>query len=445
VKFDRLVVLDSVIFYPEHRERLDALADIVVEYNTCTDVDQVSERCRGADGIISCWVDIPHRIIDENPQLKAVAFWTHDYEHRIDAEYARTRGIFVPAIPDYGTDSVAELVFMGLLRLHDGVGGPDDGTRSDGGIAEELLAVVSDDVRKFSRNVKDAVSGRWVHEYVKTGQLKIDSPDGIPGETLKGITLGVLGSGLLTPRLVEVFGRGLRMNVVHSLADAPHTLDASFRPVDDLIRDSQVLVYDSAHVSQDVLAKIAGAKALSTIDIDGLKVNRKPLHRQRLGILGLGRIGSRVAQIAVDGFGMDVVYFSRTRKPDLEQALGLTFVDLDELLTTVDNLSIHLPHHGAEGYLTPAMIDKLPAGTAVVNCSVGSVIADENLLLDRCEAGELRAFLDVYRTLPPKERLRAANGHIVGTYRLGWRTKATVGLKTHKLLTKLECAPALGG
>ena len=120
VFFQKLVILDSVIFFPEHRRRLEAIAGSIVEYNTCTDEDQASERCLGADGIISCWVDIPRRIIDMNPQLKAVAFWTHDYEHRIDADYARQRGIFVPAIPDYGTDSVAELVFIGLLALFGG-------------------------------------------------------------------------------------------------------------------------------------------------------------------------------------------------------------------------------------------------------------------------------------------------------------------------------------
>jgi lactate dehydrogenase-like 2-hydroxyacid dehydrogenase len=258
------------------------------------------------------------------------------------------------------------------------------------------------------------------------------------------MTMGILGPDLLTPRLVEVFGRGLRMNVVHSLADAPHTLDAAFRPVDDLVRDSQILVYDGNIVSAEVRAKVAGASASSIVDVADIDSARKPLLGQRLGILGLGRIGSRVAQIAVDGFGMGVSYYSRTRKPHLEAALGLTYVELDELLTTVDNLSIHLPHHGADGYLSREMIAKIPAGTVLVNCSVGSVIADEGFLLDRCEGGELRAFLDVYRTLPPKERLRATNGQVVATYRLGWRTKATVGLKTHKLLTKLEFPPMPG-
>ena len=117
--YRKIVVLDSVIFFPEHRKRLEAIAD-EVEYNTCDSEDEVSQRCQGADCIISCWVDIPHRIIEENPQLRTVAFWTHDYEHRIDAPFARSHGIHVPAIPDYGTDSVAELVFNALLNMFEG-------------------------------------------------------------------------------------------------------------------------------------------------------------------------------------------------------------------------------------------------------------------------------------------------------------------------------------
>lgn len=213
--FEKLVVLDSVIFFPEHRERLERLARHVVEYNTCTDEDQVSERCGGADGIISCWVDIPHRIIDENPQLKAIAFWTHDFEHRIDAAYARDRGIYVPAIPDYGTDSVAELVFLGLLGLLRG--GVDAGAERE----EEIVFRIGDGVRRLTANARDNLNGRWIHEYVKTGRLHIDFPDGIPAETLKGRTVGVLGPQLLTPRLVELISAGLRMNLV-DVADLDH-------------------------------------------------------------------------------------------------------------------------------------------------------------------------------------------------------------------------------
>src|SRR3982074_3208896 len=117
--------------------------------------------------------------------------------------------------------------------------------------------------------------------------------------------------------------------------------------------------------------------------------------------------------------------------------MGMSYCELDQLLTESDVISIHLPHHGAEDFLTRELLAQIPKGRILVNCSVGTVIADEHYLLDRCERGELRAYLDVYRGLPPKDRLRATQGRVLATYRLGWRTKATVGLKTHKLLTKL--------
>jgi lactate dehydrogenase-like 2-hydroxyacid dehydrogenase len=430
--FDKLVVLDSVVFYPEHRVRLEALAKTIVEHRTCQSEEEVSERCRGADGIISCWVDIPHRIIDENPQLKAVAFWTHDFEHRIDAAYAQDRGVFVPAIPDYGTDSVAELVFIGLLALLKYEG---DGDES---LDEEIVFAIADRVRQFGRNVKDALNGRWVHEYVKNGELKIDRADGIPAETLKGLTVGILEPGLITDSLVQILANGYRMNLTYSLGDAPHGPTIAYRPVEEVLEESHILLYDGRTLPPDVEQRIANGISATCVDVARLDVRRASARNRRLGILGLGRIGSRVAQIAVEGFGMDVMYHSRTRKPDLEEKLGLRYCSFNALLTEADVISVHLPHHGAEDFLTRDDLATIPNGRILVNCSVGSVIADEDFLFDRCERGELRAYLDVYRRLPPKPRLRAAPDRVIGTYRLGWRTKATVGLKTHKLLTKLE-------
>ena len=39
--------------------------------------------------------------------------------------------------------------------------------------------------------------------------------------------------------------------------------------------------------------------------------------------------------------------------------------------------------------------------------------------------------------MPPRQELRARKDYLISTFRLGWRTKSTVGLKTHKLITKL--------
>jgi lactate dehydrogenase-like 2-hydroxyacid dehydrogenase len=433
--YRKIVVLDSVIFYPEHRRRLEEMADEVVEYNTCGSEEEVLERCQGADCIISCWVDISHRVLLENPQLRTVAFWTHDYEHRIDHVFARQRGIHVPAIPDYGTDSVAELVLIALLNSSWSAGGAP--RRS-----EAIAARVGDEVRRFHKNVKDTLDGRWIHEYIKTGQRRLDSPDQIPEEALKGLTVGIIDASALTQDLTRILACGFRMNVIYSLCDQPHSLDLGFRPIEGLASESDVVIYNSQTLPDQYRPLLRQRSSLPTIDLAELTPCRPPLAGKTLGIVGLGRIGSRVAQLARQGFGMDVHYYSRTRKPELEPELGIRFSSLNDVLCSSDVISLHLPHHGADGFVSADMVRQIPNGTMVVNASVGNVFDDERLLLKRCGAGELFGYLDVYRTLPPRAELRTLQDTVTATYRLGWRTKSTVGLKTHKLLSKLAAVPA---
>ena len=145
-KFKKVVILDTVIFYPEHRKLLNQLADEVFEYPTSlpeglekqyneqpelflnkkcytqiasnnVPLQLLMNRIEGADVIVSCWTDIPDEILRLNPQLKLIIFWTHEKEHRINMELAKELGIEVNNIPDYGTDAVAEVVFAGLWQL----------------------------------------------------------------------------------------------------------------------------------------------------------------------------------------------------------------------------------------------------------------------------------------------------------------------------------------
>jgi lactate dehydrogenase-like 2-hydroxyacid dehydrogenase len=232
------------------------------------------------------------------------------------------------------------------------------------------------------------------------------------------------------------------MNVIYSLCDQPHSLDLGFRPIEGLASESDVVIYNSQTLPDQYRPLLRQRSSLPTIDLAELTPCRPPLAGKTLGIVGMGRIGSRVAQLARQGFGMDVHYYSRTRKPELEQELGIRFSSLNDVLCSSDVISLHLPHHGADGFVSADMVRQIPNGTMVVNASVGNVFDDERLLLKRCGAGELYGYLDVYRTLPPRAELRTLQDTVTATYRLGWRTKSTVGLKTHKLLSKLAAVPA---
>jgi len=64
------------------------------------------------------------------------------------------------------------------------------------------------------------------------------------------------------------------------------------------------------------------------------------VHNSTLGIVGLGRIGEAVARRA-KGFGMKLLYYSRTKHGELEKELGLQFVEFKELLTSSDFITLH--------------------------------------------------------------------------------------------------------
>jgi len=77
--------------------------------------------------------------------------------------------------------------------------------------------------------------------------------------------------------------------------------------------------------------------------VSDLSAPGSDLYRHRLGIIGLGRIGSRVARIAKFGFEMEVVYSGPRRHESLEHAVGVEYVEKDVLLSSSDVISLHRP------------------------------------------------------------------------------------------------------
>ncbi len=123
---------------------------------------------------------------------------------------------------------------------------------------------------------------------------------------------------------------------------------------------------------------------------------------KRLGIVGMGRIGTAVARRA-RGFGLAVHYHNRRRvHPDTETELDATYWEsLDQMLARVDIVSINCPHTPATYHLLSARrLKMLRPHAFIVNTSRGEVI-DENALARMLVAGELAgAGLDVFENEP---------------------------------------------
>lgn len=119
---------------------------------------------------------------------------------------------------------------------------------------------------------------------------------------------------------------------------------------------------------------------------------------KKLGILGMGTVGSAVAQRAA-AFGMQINYHNRNQvHPEREKDLKATYwPSLDQMLANMDVVSINCPHTPSTFHLLNARRLKLMQPTAfIINTSRGEVV-DENALTRMLRAGELAgAGLDVF-------------------------------------------------
>ena len=126
------------------------------------------------------------------------------------------------------------------------------------------------------------------------------------------------------------------------------------------------------------------------------------IYGKRLGIIGMGRIGSAVARRA-KGFGLSIHYHNRNRvHSDVEEELEATYWEsLDQLLSRVDIISVNCPHTPATFHLLSAdRLKLLQPHVVIVNTSRGEVI-DEKALTRMLVAGEIAgAGLDVFEHEP---------------------------------------------
>jgi glycerate dehydrogenase len=119
-----------------------------------------------------------------------------------------------------------------------------------------------------------------------------------------------------------------------------------------------------------------------------------------LGIIGFGRIGRAVGRIA-NAFGMKVIAYNRSQCEE-GKAIG-SYVNLEELLTTADIISLHCPLSAENtGMINAEAISKMKDGAILINTARGPLV-DEAALRAALESGKLRgAACDVISAEPMK-------------------------------------------
>lgn len=169
--------------------------------------------------------------------------------------------------------------------------------------------------------------------------------------------------------------------------------------------------------------------SLKTGNWDRKKYMGTELHGKRLGVIGLGKIGSAVAQ-RMKAFGMIILGYDPFTTREKAAEMGITLYDLDEVLYNADFLTVHTPlTDKTRGMISLANADKLKRGIKIVNCARGGIVTEEDIpaLLDQGIVGGVA--LDVYSAEPPTEVLYAMIKHplVISTPHLGASTEEAQG------------------
>ncbi len=231
------------------------------------------------------------------------------------------------------------------------------------------------------------------------------------------ITAEILGQPDVRLKLIANFGNGVdNIDVAAALARGIMVTNTP-----------KVLTEDTADMTMALLLAvprrlIEGASILTEgKDWPGWSPTWMLGHRlggNRLGIIGMGRIGQALARRA-HAFGLQIHYHNRRPvAPQIEEELGATYWDsLDQMLARMDFISVNCPHTPATFHLLSARRLKLIRKDAyIINTARGEII-DEATLTKLIEDGEIAgAALDVYEKEPavnPKLVRLAKAGKVV--------------------------------
>jgi len=189
-------------------------------------------------------------------------------------------------------------------------------------------------------------------------------------------------------------------------------------------------VNSAAEHTMAVLLSLCRNVTAANASLKGGEWKRAPftgyeLKGKTMGIIGLGKVGGRVA-LRAKAFEMEVLacdpYIAEKRADDL----GVKLVSLDDIVRFADVITVHTPlNEETEGMLTSEHFARMKDGVLVVNCARGGII-DEAAMLQALEDGKAAgAAFDVWSEEPPQSdviRRLIAHPRMVVTPHLGANT-----------------------
>ena len=163
------------------------------------------------------------------------------------------------------------------------------------------------------------------------------------------------------------------------------------------------------------------------------------LQGKTLGIIGFGRIGAHLGVMA-KAIGMNVVATRSSRTSGTDEATGIPYVTLDELLEKSDFISLHAPALPDGPLVNADTIAKMKDGVCIINTSRGGNV-DEKALLEALNSGKVRAAgLDVWAEEPSKNHDLYSHPMVSCTPHIGAQTveaQKRIGAEIVDIISKM--------
>lgn len=162
------------------------------------------------------------------------------------------------------------------------------------------------------------------------------------------------------------------------------------------------------------------------------------LKDKKFGVIGLGRIGGRIAEIAKSGFGADVSYWSRKRKKEMEKR-GFKFQEINTLLKESDFISLNLAYvPETKLFMDETKISRIKPG-AVFVALVQMELVDIDALEKRLKLNDMTFILDHSDELPSEQAKQLSQYKNCVMYPpVGYITKEATAAKLSMLVDTIE-------
>ena len=256
--------------------------------------------------------------------------------------------------------------------------------------------------------VSDNLSALGVNKLKEEDGIEVDVKTGLPENEIIEIIgqydgLIVRSATKVTPKIIEaanrlkVIGRaGVGVDNINLEAAGKRGIIVMNAPDGNLITTAEHSIALMLSMARNIPQ---AAETLKGGTWSPKKFMGVELYDKTLGVVGLGRIGSAVAKRA-RGLEMKVIGYDPYISKEHAEKLGVEVVELNELLSHSDFISLHTPKVPGGPLLGKSQFEIMKPGTRIINCARGALIDSKALIQAIGEGKVAQAALDVYEKEP---------------------------------------------